>query len=101
MPQIWMTYREIADMLDCDADMARISTIQRALDRKKSRDGLTRVKLDPELTAKFIEVIRDADADLDRAIHELRGMHQEMSRGHQRDIEHAPIQDHPGIAASR
>lgn len=46
MPQIWMTYSEVAALLGCDGDRARIQAMQRSLDRKKSRDGLTRVKLD-------------------------------------------------------
>ena len=80
MPQIWMTYHEIADMIGCDLETARSATIQRALDRKKSRDGMTRAKLDPELMGVFIAVIRNADPDLDLAVHELRNMHQAMLR---------------------
>jgi hypothetical protein len=81
MPQIWMTYREIADMLGSDADAARAETIRRSLDRKKSRDGSTRAKLDLELTALFVAAIRDADPTLDQAIHDLRAMGNAMSRG--------------------
>jgi hypothetical protein len=80
MPQIWMTYREIADMLGCDADAARAETIRRSLDRKKSRDGSTRAKLDLELAALFIAAIRDADSALDQAIRDLRVMGDAMSR---------------------
>ncbi|WGS18657.1 MULTISPECIES: hypothetical protein [unclassified Bradyrhizobium] len=64
MPQLWMTYQEIADLLGCDTEMARVTTIQRALDRKRSRDGLTRTKLDSELTAKFVAAIRNAELTL-------------------------------------
>lgn len=80
MPQIWMTYREIADMLGFDTDTARAETIRRSLDRKKSRDGSTRAKLDLELTALFVAAIRDADPALDQAIHDLRAMGNAMSR---------------------
>jgi hypothetical protein len=80
MPQIWMTYREIADMLGSDTDVARAETIRRSLDRKKSRDGSTRAKLDLELTALFIAAIRDADPALDQAIHNLRVMGEAMSQ---------------------
>ena len=80
MPQIWMTYHEIADMIGCDLETARSATIQRALDRKKSRDGMTRAKLDPELMGVFIAVIRNADPDMDLAVRELRNMHQAMLR---------------------
>ena len=80
MPQIWMTYHEIADMIGCDVETARSATIQRALDRKKSRDGMTRAKLDPELMGVFVAAIRNAEPDLDLAVRELRNMHQAMLR---------------------
>jgi hypothetical protein len=84
MPQIWMTYDEIADMLGCDADTARAVTIQRSLDRKKSRDGMTRAKLDLELTARFVALVRDGDITLDQAVRDLRTMHHMMSRSDRR-----------------
>src|SRR5882757_11405759 len=80
MPQIWMTYREMADLLGCDADTARAEAIRRSLDRKKSRDGMTRAKLDPELSARFVAAIRETDPALDRAIRDLRGVGDAMSR---------------------
>jgi hypothetical protein len=80
MPQIWMTYSEIAALLGCDADDARIQAILRSLDRKKSRDGLTRVKLDLVWMARFYATVRDADAMLDRAIRELQMVHTDMNR---------------------
>jgi hypothetical protein len=75
-----MTYEEIAGLLGCDASQARVQVSIRSLDRKKSRDGLTRVKLDQDCMALFIAKIRGADSDLDRAILELRGVHREMAR---------------------
>jgi hypothetical protein len=68
MPQIWMTYAEIADLLGCDANQACTHVAIRSLDRKKSRDSFTRVKLDQHCTALFIAKIRGANADIDRAI---------------------------------
>jgi hypothetical protein len=68
MPQIWMTYGEIAGLLGCNADEARAQAIFRSLDRKKSRDGLTRVKLDLHWAAKFFAAVRDGDRDLDQTI---------------------------------
>jgi hypothetical protein len=81
MPQIWMTYDEIAELIGGDADAARAQAMHRSLDRRKSRDGLTRVKLDLEWTASFIAAIRKADPALDQAIRELRGMRDTMYRG--------------------
>jgi hypothetical protein len=80
MPQIWMTFREIAGLLGCDESRARVYAAARALDRKKSRDGFTRVKLDPHCMALFLASIRDANADLDRAILELWDVHGELVR---------------------
>ncbi|MBR0694837.1 hypothetical protein [Bradyrhizobium lablabi] len=91
MPQIWMTYAEIGDMLGCDPKTARAATIQRSLDRKKSRDGMTRAKLDSELTARFIAAIRSADTALDQAVNSLHAMHQMMSRGGRSNVRHATV----------
>lgn len=81
MPQIWMTYDEIADLIGSDANAARTQAMHRSLDRRKSRDGLTRVKLDLEWTSRFIAAIREADPALDQAIRELQGMRDAMHRG--------------------
>jgi hypothetical protein len=79
MPQIWMTYGEIAALLGCDADDVRAQAIQRSLDRRKSRDGLTRVKLDLVWMARFYATVRDADVMLDNAIRELQMVSREMN----------------------
>jgi hypothetical protein len=80
MPQIWMTYREIASLLGCEPDEARAEAIHRSLDRRKSRDGLTRVKLDLDWTATFIAAVREADPILDQAIRDLQQVGKEMAR---------------------
>ncbi|WP_240536089.1 hypothetical protein [Bradyrhizobium cosmicum] len=51
-----------------------------SLDRRKSRDGNTRVKLNLALMARFFETIREAEFDLDDAITALRDAHRQMSR---------------------
>jgi hypothetical protein len=80
MPQIWMTYDEIAGLLGCSADAARAKAVYRSLDRKKSRDGLTRVKLDTEWTTHFVAAIRETDPALDEAVRGLQTIHGEMVR---------------------
>ena len=80
MPQIWMTYDEIAGLLGCSADAARAKAVYRSLDRKKSRDGLTRVKLDSEWTAHFVTAIRETDPALDEAVRGLQTIHGQMAR---------------------
>jgi hypothetical protein len=83
MPQIWMTYREIAELIGCRAEDARDHVLQRSLDRKRSRDGFTRAKLDALWIAKFYGTIRNGNAALDQAIRDLQIVHAEMNRGDQ------------------
>ena len=77
MPQIWMTYAEIAGLLDCAPDEARERAIQERLDRKHSRDGNTRVKLSYAWIGLFIDRVRSVDA-INGAIGELRQIHKQM-----------------------
>lgn len=80
MPQIWMTYQEIATLLDCDIEQAQSKVEHRLLDRRKSRDGRTRVKLDPVWTARFYTSIGASDQGLNHAIDDLKTAHAEMKR---------------------
>ncbi|MDA9435731.1 hypothetical protein [Bradyrhizobium sp. CCBAU 51627] len=79
MPQIWMTYDEFATLSGCSAAEARAKALHLSLDRRKSRDGNTRVKLNPALMARFYETLRETEFDLDRAITALRETHRQMS----------------------
>jgi hypothetical protein len=55
MPQIWMTYDELAFLFECEPATARDIIIKMNLDRRKSRDGHTRVKLDATLNALLMD----------------------------------------------
>ncbi|PWT85953.1 MAG: hypothetical protein C5B56_13205 [Proteobacteria bacterium] len=79
MPQIWMTYDELATLNGCSAAEARLLALHLSLDRRKSRDGNTRVKLSPALMARFFETVREPDFALDDAIAALRETHRRMS----------------------
>jgi hypothetical protein len=79
MPQVWMTYDELATLCGCSATEARLRVRYLSLHRRKSRDGFTRVKLDLALTARFFATIRDSDFDLDGAIEALRDTHRQMA----------------------
>lgn len=81
MPQIWMTYEELATLNGCTAAEARVQALHLSLDRRKSRDGNTRVKLDVALIARFFETIREGEFGLDDAITALRETHRKMSGG--------------------
>lgn len=80
MPQIWMTYDELAALCGCSSADARLRVNHLALDRKKSRDGVTRIKLNLALTAKFFEMIKETDYNLDAAIEELHQTYHQMAR---------------------
>jgi hypothetical protein len=58
VPQIWMTYDELAAMLSCSVGEARDWAHLEALDLKISRDGKTRAKLSADLTRMFVERLR-------------------------------------------
>jgi hypothetical protein len=88
MPQIWMTYSELASLLGCEIADVRIQAAQRSLDRKKSRDGLTRVKLDLLWMARFYATVRDADTVLDQAIRDLQMVHMQMNQRSKRAKRH-------------
>jgi len=79
MPQIWMTYQELGTLCGVSADEARLQAQQLLLDRRRSRDGNTRVKLNALLMARFLETIREVETDVDDAIAALRDTHQKMS----------------------
>ena len=79
MPQVWMTYDELATLCGCNAAEARLRARHLSLHRRKSSDGLTRVKLDLALTARFFASIREADFDFDGAIAALRDTHRRMA----------------------
>jgi len=79
MPQIWMTYDELATLCECSGSEARLRAIHLSLDRRKSRDGTTRVKLDLALTARFLASVRESDFDLDSAIEALQATHRQMA----------------------
>ena len=89
MPQIWMTYEELASLLNCRLDEVREEALKLQLDRKRSRDGHTRVKLGPLWMALFIEAVRKSDP-LDQAIIELRQTHELMNTSHAKATRAAP-----------
>lgn len=66
VPQIWMTYAEFGALVGCDCIAARATAQSMMLDRRRSRDGQTRVKLDARLAEAFHE--RAARAWIERQI---------------------------------
>jgi hypothetical protein len=55
VPQIWLTYDELAALVGCDTPAARAAAAALPLDRRRSHDGLTRAKLNIQLTEIFLD----------------------------------------------
>jgi hypothetical protein len=55
VPQIWLTYDELATLIGCDPPAARATASAIPLDRRKSHDGHTRTKLNAQLTEIFLD----------------------------------------------
>jgi hypothetical protein len=75
LPQIWMTYEELAGLLCCSVAAAQERANVERLDRKISRDGKTRAKLNASLVVVFIARIKTMDLAVDQAVEELRHVH--------------------------
>jgi hypothetical protein len=64
MPQVWLTYDEFGDFLGVGTAAGRSFADERGLARRVSRDGLTRLKLSPDLAETFmIDFTRQLDAE--------------------------------------
>jgi hypothetical protein len=70
-----MTYEELAGMLDCSEVVARERACIEQLDRKISRDGKKRAKLNAGLMAVFVARVKTMDLAIDQAVEELRHVH--------------------------
>lgn len=81
MPQIWMTYDEIGALLDCSALEAQARIHFEGLDRKLSRDGKKRAKLNVEMMGIFIARVKAMDEPLDRAVHDMKSIYKLLSIG--------------------
>jgi hypothetical protein len=81
VPQIWLTYDELAALMDCDRAGARATAVAMRLDRRKSRDGQTRAKLTPSLCEVFLDgVLRQRlEQELVACADDLRAMHERMA----------------------
>ncbi|MBV8696540.1 MAG: hypothetical protein JO052_01575 [Bradyrhizobium sp.] len=81
MPQIWLTYDELAALMNCDAAGARRAAVAIGLDRRRSRDGQTRAKLTPPLMDAFLERILREHIERDLAVcaGALRAKHEQMA----------------------
>jgi hypothetical protein len=100
MPQIWMTYEELGSLLDCAPATARNIVVANACDRRKSRDGRTRVKLNAALAELFFEALLKhwIDTKLQSCASDLALMRDRMATRDQ--AEGAGLTRHSGKATS-
>jgi hypothetical protein len=54
MPQIWLTYAELSELLKCDLSDVRQAVTDNEWPQRKSGDGRMRVKLSPALAHQFM-----------------------------------------------
>jgi hypothetical protein len=81
VPQIWLTYDELAAWMKCDLAEARVTAMAIGLDRRKSRDGQTRAKLPQPLAEAFLhDMLRQSlDREMAACADELRLMRERMA----------------------
>lgn len=80
MPQIWVTYDELAVLMGCDRGRAREAAAAIPLDRRKSHDGETRAKLSPWLTEAFFDglVQQRLEKEITACAGDLRAIRERM-----------------------
>ena len=54
MPNVLLTFEEIADLFHCDSAGARSLVIQNQWERRRWADGLPRVQVPPEVAHQFM-----------------------------------------------
>ena len=65
MPQVWMTYQELGDLAGIGPQEARDFAIARVWGRRRSQDGLTRVRLPQDLVnAYLLSLVQPPQSDL-------------------------------------
>jgi hypothetical protein len=74
MPQIWVSYDELGEMLGATADQARATAVDAGWSRRRSRDGVSRVRLPPKMAHEFILAYATSavQVDHDRMVAALR-----------------------------
>jgi hypothetical protein len=91
VPQIWLTYDELAALIGRDAPTARATAAVMPLDRRRSHDGLTRAKLNGQLTEVFLDrlIQQWIDRQIALCADDLRSVRERMA-ARPVVVEHAP-----------
>jgi hypothetical protein len=72
MAQIWLTYDELGELFGRSPARMRQHVIESEWTRRRSRDGLTRVKLPPTVMWHFISIMADHCNDMHASFAERR-----------------------------
>lgn len=83
VPQIWLTYDELATLMGSNLADARRAALAIRLDRRKSRDGQTRAKLTPSLADALLDgMLRQRlEQEIAACAGDLRAMRERMAMG--------------------
>jgi hypothetical protein len=77
MPQIWLTNEELGKWLKCEMTDVRRAVTEHDWPRRRSGDGLTRVKLSPALAHEFMlnyAATTGGELSTDDMVERLRGL---------------------------
>jgi hypothetical protein len=85
MPQLWLTYEELADLVRCSSEAAREGVAENGWPRRRCSDGQTRIKISSGLAhsymlgyaARFGEIRQPAEG----SVHELQALAGDFARG--------------------
>jgi hypothetical protein len=75
MPQIWLTYAELSELLKCELSDVRQAVSDNEWPQRRSGDGRMRVKLSPALAHQFMmsyAAMGDREHPADAAVEALR-----------------------------
>ena len=81
MPQIWLSYHELAAFLGCAVEDARPAAIDGGWSRRRCHDGLTRVKLPSSEAGRYMRRCVEASVEIDRQVASLRAVLDEAHHG--------------------
>lgn len=81
MPQIWLSYPELAAFLGCALDDARPAAIDEGWSRRQCSDGVTRVKLRPADAESYMRSCAEASTQIDGQVVSLRAILDEVRIG--------------------
>lgn len=77
MPQVWLSYEEVGQWLRDDTRDTAEHVLRQGWSRRRCRDGLTRIKLPPNLVDPYLRHhlrMEAIDRQADAQVQELRGI---------------------------